>query len=132
MNVKSALVRTLKRKDVQDYIINLNTEVQLYDEGVDSFGVSLFAKSPYTPLTQRIKRAKNQPVNRVTLKDTGDYYKTFKIKPLNNGDFEIDSNPELYGESLFNRWDNVEGLTDKNLELALDFIEEKLLHELLQ
>lgn len=33
----------------------------------------------YKPVTKRIKKAKGQPTDRVTLKDTGDFYDGFKV-----------------------------------------------------
>jgi len=35
---------------------------------------------PYTPLTRTIKARKGQPFNRVTLKDTGDFYRSIKLQ----------------------------------------------------
>lgn len=56
-------------------------------------------KPEYTPLTRKIKHTKNQPIDRVTLKDTGAFYKGINadVKPKS---LEISSNeaktPELF------------------------------------
>lgn len=60
---------------------------QLYIEGVDSEGDKIKtykAVSPnvYSQKTINIKKAKGEPFDRVTLFDTGDFYKTFYVKQL--------------------------------------------------
>jgi hypothetical protein len=132
LDVKNTLKKVLNKKKVQDYLINLNTEIQLFEEGVDVFGVSLFQKRPYTPFTQKIKLSKGQPSKRVTLKDTGDYYKTFRVLVESNGDFKIQSDPIKDGRSLFDKWDNVEGLTESNRKKALIFLEKEFWDEVLR
>ena len=60
-------------------IIDANVS-QLYDKGINRLGVSIMDYAPYTPATVAIKRAKGQPTNRVTLRDTGDFHNDFFIK----------------------------------------------------
>lgn len=67
----------------------------------------------YTALTRRIKAAKGQPTNRVTLRDTGDFHRAIFIQQQSDG-FEFDSQDfksndlqEKYGVDIF-------GLTDEN------------------
>ena len=64
-------------REVQDEIIRLNTEDQLYEEGIDSQGRSL---GEYTPYTIEIKKSKGQRVDHITLKDTGAFYASFKVR----------------------------------------------------
>jgi hypothetical protein len=131
MNVKRALQRTLSRRDVQDFITNLNTEVQLFENNEDSLGVKLFNNGgEYSPNT--VKRERKRGSKRIDLKDTGALYASFTVKPKSDGDFIIDSDPIKNGKNIYDRWGQVEGLTNENLILALRYIEEKLLHELLQ
>lgn len=47
------------------------------DAGLTREGDEIFP--PYAPLTVAIKRLKGQPVDRVTLKDTGDFYRGFSV-----------------------------------------------------
>ena len=86
-------------------IVEYNTE-QLY-AGFDSKGQNLSPE--YTKKTIGIKQKKSppQPTDRVTLKDTGDFYKGFKIEAKQN-DFEIISTDEKaqglkskYGADIF-------------------------------
>ena len=54
------------------------TERQLFDKGQDSKGSRI--KPSYAQTTISIKRKKNQPTDRVTLKDTGDYYSSISFE----------------------------------------------------
>ena len=56
----------------QELIIDTITEKQLFQHGEDGNGEKL--PLPYAEKTQMIKRAKGQPIDRITLKDTGDFY----------------------------------------------------------
>ena len=56
------------------------TESQLYMEGVrGSDGVEIASYDPYHYTTIERKIEKGQPTDRVTLKDTGDFHKSFKV-----------------------------------------------------
>lgn len=95
-------------------IVEMNTRDQLYDHGVNSLGVSIMDYKPYRPLTIQIKEAKGQPTNRVTLRDEGDFQRSFYVD-ADNLQFEIKAEdwktPKLvkkYGNSIF-------GLTPENI-----------------
>ena len=131
MNVNAALRKTVERKDVQDYITFLNTEVQLFQENEDSLGVKLYLNGgEYSPNT--VKRSRKRGSKRIDLKDSGALYASFDVKVSPNGDPVITSDPIKNGANIYKRWGKVEGLNPDNLEKALCFIEEKLLHELLR
>jgi len=127
MNVTQLLKKVLSDKEVQDFIVHLNTDVQLFDLGIDSTGVRLSSiGGSYSQFTLSLNPQKKK--DRVTLKDTGDFHNSFKVNPLGNGDFEITSDPIKDGVSLFERWgDDVEGLTPNNHEKVIDLLEEKIL-----
>ena len=57
-----------------------------FDSGKDANGKQ---RKPYADSTKRYKRKKGQPTNRVTLKDSGDSYKSVKVKADMRG-IEID------------------------------------------
>lgn len=92
-------------RDNEQEIVELNQE-QLYS-GYDSDNQQIFPA--YSGSTIFIKRSKNQPFNRVTLFDTGDFYRGFRIKlngynkPFNI--FSTDSKSsdlvDKYGSSIF-------------------------------
>lgn len=58
-------------------IVKYNTD-RLYKLGQYPSGQPV--KPDYTGLTIQIKRSKGQPTDRVTLKDTGDFYDSFYVK----------------------------------------------------
>lgn len=74
--------------DNEAYIVDMNAEIQLYEEGVNRLGVSIMDYAPYRPLTIAIKEEKGQPTNRVTLRDTGDFESSFYIE-VGDRQFEI-------------------------------------------
>ncbi len=126
-NVSNLVVLALRDSEVQQEILDLNTQAQLFDLGQDSEGVKLSSiGGDYSPVTLRLHPEKKKDV--VTLKDTGDYYDTFKLTPESSGDFKISSNPMKDGTNLFDRWgDKIEGLNNENYVKALEIIERKVI-----
>ena len=97
--------------DLQNNIIKLNTIDQLFNDGIDSLGDSL---GEYSPFTVELKKAKGQPTNRITLKDTGDFYKTFKVE-VKDDSFFINANPIKEDTNLFDDFGSeIVGLTEDN------------------
>lgn len=87
-------------------IIELNVE-QLYDYGINSLGIRIDTYEPYSPYTERIKEEKGQPYDRVTLRDTGEFHKSFEVvfDPayfyLTATDSKTQDLIERYGEHIF-------------------------------
>lgn len=73
-------------------IIDQQTNEQLY-EGKDSNDKNL--QPSYALSTRIVKRRKGQPTSRVTLKDTGDLYKSIKVDAKTN-EFIISANVEYF------------------------------------
>ncbi len=97
--------------DLKKYIIKLNTIDQLFDDGIDSLGDSL---GEYSPFTVELKKIKGQPTDRITLKDTGKFYKTFKIE-VKDDSFFINANPIKEDTNLFDDFGSeIVGLTEEN------------------
>lgn len=115
---------TYVRRAVQentDKIIELNVE-QLYEYGTNSLGISIDTYAPYSPYTVRVKKEKGQPTDRVTLRDTGDFHKSFEvvIGPvgfyITATDYKTNMLIEKYGEKIF-------GLIPQNkIELAQKYL----------
>ena len=88
------------------------TEEQLFEKGIDGFGKRL---APYSPVTVEIKKLKGQPFDRTTLRDSGDFHSSIKVKLQKDG-IKIESDPikedtnllEVYGEEIL-------FLTEENL-----------------
>lgn len=104
-------------QDNEDFILALNYEDQLFDRGVDSNSKAL--KPPYAESTVSIKKRKHQPTNRVTLRDTGVFHKSFYIY-YGSDNFEIMTSDPIE-PFLTNRYGPpILGLTDKNLQYVKD------------
>lgn len=63
--------------DHKEEAIDLNTQEQLFEQGIDSKGRDL---GEYTPFTVEIKKQKGQKTDFITLKDEGDFYDGFYVK----------------------------------------------------
>ena len=104
-------------------ILNLNRG-QLYFKGIDAIGVSLgeyasstinFSLDAGDPFDG--KKAKNQPFDRITLKDTGAFYKSFVLELQKNADLLINANTIKDNIDLRIRYgEDILGLTEQSLE----------------
>ena len=129
INVKKTLVKILKDKRIQKQITDLNTEVQLFQRGEDSEGKKL---EKYAPSTIRIKKIRRQPTNRTTLKDTGDMYETWYVNVGNDASFTIEANTVKDGYDLREKYgDDIVGLTDENVKIVIELLEQEFYRELL-
>ena len=104
--------------DNESYIVDLNAEEQLFEQGINRLGVEISDYAPYSPITIAIKEAKGQPTNRVTLRDEGDFEsslylevgdKQFEIKA---SDFKTEDLIKKYGRQIL-------GLTDENISILI-------------
>ena len=115
-------------KDVQNEIIRMNTEDQLEKDGIDSLGRSL---GSYSPLTIMYKKMKGQRYDHVTLKDTGEFYNSWRVTvTVNEVGFDADDQKddtalfEVYGVDVL-------GLTDENMQYLKEMIVENYIKFLL-
>lgn len=99
------------------FIVELNSEEQLFEKGITSTGVSIADYAPYSPVTVEIKQQKGQPVNRVTLRDEGDFHASFAIV-ADNEQFEIVANDWKVKDLTLYYGDEILGLTDDNIRVA--------------
>ena len=120
-----------QQDSLQDLVIELNTRKQLFDKGEDSTGRTLESiGGAYSPFTVRVKQAKGQPTNRVTLFDTGEFYASFVVKPFKGG-FTIDADPNKDETDLFDEWgDEIVGLNDENLQTIINFFRDAVLEQI--
>ena len=124
----------LSDKDLQAFIIDLNTDKQLFKKGVDSLGVTLgqYAGTTIEGVEGKFlgKKEKGQPFAFITLKDTGDFYKTWEFK-VNNGGFILTADPKKEDGNLFDDFgEKVVGLTKDHLQIVIDIIREKIITEI--
>lgn len=94
-------------------ILDMNTKNQLYEQGIDNRGIAIASYQEYTPFTIKVKQEKNQPTDRVTLRDEGDFYSGFYIEytqdkfRIYSTDEKADKLGKKYGYQIF-------GLSDSN------------------
>ena len=112
-----------KQKETQDFIIFLLQE-QLFNTGADGKGKTL---GIYTPFTISEKKRKGQPFDRVTLKDSGDFYRSYFIETFKGG-FIVDADDEKDDKYLFEFYgDDVILPNPETLELIADYYVQQLI-----
>ena len=104
--------------DNEAYIIDMNAEEQLFEQGVNRLGVEISDYAPYSPVTIQIKEAKGQPTNRVTLRDEGDFESSFFLE-VGDKQFEIKAS-DFKTEDLIKKYGRqILGLTDENIAILI-------------
>lgn len=109
--------KILSDHSLQTWILDLIREDQLFKEGIDEDGEVI---GYYSDMTSRINPSKKFNTH-YTLKDTGEFFSTFKIVVYPTY-FEIDAdawktNDEGETENLFYKYgEGIIGLTNENLE----------------
>lgn len=109
----------------EPFVIFLNTEEQLW-RGLDSEGRRI--RPPYRPLTIRIKRSKGQPVNRVTLRDTGDFYAGTNVL-YGLDEFRIINTDEKAAKLRAKYGPEILGLNEQSRDLLAEKIKPGLINE---
>lgn len=112
-------------RDNDNILIDMNAQNQLYAKGVNRLGVRIDEYQPYRPLTIQVKIEKRQPYDRVTLKDTGEFYDSFYVETAEDR-FYIKASDEKtnwlikkYGAEIF-------GLTNDSLaEFINDYVKDE-------
>lgn len=113
---------------VEGEIVQMNTFEQL-GRFEDSEGNKLAdVGGEYSETTQEIKGVGPRDVD---LKDKGDYWGSFEVSSINNGGYQIDSDPLKQafdgGTDLTERWgEDIEGLNKNNEQRAEEIIEKKV------
>lgn len=123
INSENAWIWSVDDNEVKAEIIHMNTNDQLYEQGIDSTGKSL---GQYAPMTVVYKRSVGERYDHVTLFDTGEFYRSWSVRVTANG-FTIDANDVVSGsKALFDVYgENVLGLTDENMEYLKEIILER-------
>lgn len=106
-------------EDNEAYIVEMNSEEQLYEQGINRLGVSIADYAPYSPITIDIKKEKGQPYDRVTLRDYGDFHSSFYID-ADNEKFKIGATDEKT-DSLVKKYSAyILGLTEEHKQELID------------
>jgi hypothetical protein len=124
LNEEKAFQKVIRDKSIQLEAIRLNRDEQLFKRGVDVFGVSMRSQyargsNVYADYTIAIKNEKNQPTNRVTLRDTGAMYRTFKTKIVGD-ELMLDVDSIKDGKDLQKTWGQFVGLDEFSKEILIN------------
>lgn len=123
------LQQIFRSTELQELIIELNTQDQLFDKGEDSLGRKLSSiGGGYAPYTVQIKIETGRPVDRVTLYQEGDYYKSWQvIVPVGADYIEITANPMKGSKDINKEWGGFTiGLNQENLGKIREYVADKL------
>jgi hypothetical protein len=118
--VPNEVQRLVMNEIAQNTNILEDLNAEQLNKGIDSKGQKI--TPDYTPFTKAIKRAKGQPTDRVTLKDTGDFYSSIDYSANFSGvdytatDSKTNDLTEKYGDDIL-------GLTDESINDVIDFVE---------
>ena len=103
-------------KNHEKYVVELNSEEQLFKKGIDSKGSKL---APYAESTKKAKKRKGQPTDRTTTRDSKEFHELFDINFLGDA-FDITSYAD-YTQFLTARYgDDIFGLTDESLTKLIE------------
>jgi len=116
-------VEILKDDLVQAQIIDFNLE-QMYEGGIDSEGNTLgqyaqITVSYWKPLARSL--GNDGRTDHITLKDTGEFYKSFRIK-LDKDGFKITANTIKEDTDLAKIYPKVIGLTKESKAMVSELI----------
>lgn len=103
-------------REVQFEIIRLNTEDQLFNEGIDKDGDSL---GDYSNASVNVY---GKRPGHITLKDTGDFYQSFVVKVDNSG-IIINADTQKESTDLSVKYGvEILGLTEENIGILRELI----------
>lgn len=114
--------------EFKELVISLNTEEQLFDKGIDARGLRLDTiGGSYAPFTIQKKKSLGQPIDRVTLKDTGEFYDSYMVEVFVGG-FIINADPIKEDTNLLVEWgEDIIGLTEESKKKVMAFYKEALI-----
>ena len=126
-------------RNIQELIIKLNTQDQLFNEGITATGNAFKSKSGglYTRLTEELNLQNSFTLGGVSkekregepyiLFDGGSFFKSFRVK-VNFNNFVIEANTQKPNKDLAD-YGEILGLSNENLQEVIEFFEAFLLTE---
>ncbi|WP_428668104.1 hypothetical protein [Runella sp.] len=122
--LKSIDIAVLVKASVEAHKAEIeDLNIEQLNAGQDATGHAI--TPPYVPFTIIHKQAKNQPTDRVTLKDEGSFHKSIFVKTHQNA-FEMDATDPKTAALVGKYGEEILGLTDKNIDETAEIIEETL------
>jgi hypothetical protein len=121
-NDKIAEVIKEALRENETVICELNSQDQLFEQGITRDNTKIADYAPYSPYTVMLKKLKGAPTSRVTLRDEGDFHYSFYIEFEPDG-FKIRAS-DWKEEDLIRRYGKeILGLTNENfLEIRDTYI----------
>ena len=146
LTVASVFRQLFLDHEFTDYIIFLNTRKQLYEQGINSKDERLdqiqtggqngrlaegysYNTIHGVPGKYQGKIAKGQPIDRITLFDTGEFYESFRCRWVAGDDpgIQITANTIKEGTDLLREWGkDIIGLDDDSIGLLQDMAKKKI------
>lgn len=125
----SEIFKAVIDSKMKDFIIELNQN-QLFDLGEDSEGKRLFSflpDQPYAPYTIFIKEQSGLPSDRLTLFQTGAFYKSFKVEVEGN-DIILDADGQKEDSNLFEDYgEDILGLNSQNMAIFIERLQNNVI-----
>ena len=118
----------------QKFILDLVREDQLFKKGEDGLGRKLRSEfaiggkvyATFTEVQKQFFRSPRQPIDRVTLKDSGAFYESFRLE-LSSTFFQIKADTLKESGDLKETWgENILTLNDENLQRVIDKIRDEI------
>ena len=130
LDINQIINEILADKEIQRFIIDLNTQGQLFEKGINALNVSLSdIGGDYSPVTIELSKAKGRPKKSpslIDLFDDGIFYKSFKIT-LFPKSFIMSADPNRGDSNLFDDWgEDVVGLTEESKQIVRDALRKKV------
>ena len=125
LNQNQLIVEVFTDLKIKDEIVYYITEIQLFEKGVDGLGKKL---KQYTPFTISEKKKKGQKFSNTTLKDTGQFYNSFRVDVNQGGEVKIVVNDindltEKYGINILTLSDDgIEKIKPKVIEKIKEYV----------
>ena len=126
LDVNQMLSEIWQKREIQDYIIALNQDAQLFDQGITSDGSSLGTYSPFT-IAKKESEGKFVPADfHIMLFDEGDFYDSFNIRVTSNGFLIVADAIKEDGTDLVQEYGRILGLTDESIQELRAVIQDEL------
>ena len=137
LDAVNVLKDVLNEQNTKDFFITLNTLDQLLTKGIDKNNIPIVGRKGYledgvysintiegVQGVYKGKREKGQPFNRITLNDTGQFYKSWQIK-LQNMSYIISADDVKEGvkiTSLIKNGTDILGLNEENTKKFEEYL----------
>lgn len=121
----------LSNSQIQYDILELNRQDQLYEQGITADGKSMGDYAPFTlryKIEEAGKMGRDTRTDHITLKDTGEFYSTFRFKK-GKDEFIIAADTIKDGTDLIEREGNILGLTNENKAVVAGWIKPDIISQ---